>query len=202
MQIDPRANIAKFNRYVGMRDMLTTQSEQLRLKIEATGEMGLAIDSASTLIQGVAKETQEKIRVHLNSLVTKALQTVYPEDLHYFNLKFVSERNQTSVYPVLVKGENELDPLDNSGGMAEVIAFALRIALITIGKKSKVLILDEPFTGVSIERIPLVQEFLYEIGKDLGIQFLVTSHLTGFTSDNCRLLEVRKEDNVSVVTVK
>lgn len=202
MQVDPKVNIAKFNRLTGMRDMLTTQSEQLRTRLEAAGTLGLAIDSASTLIQGVATKTQEKIRVHLNSLVTKALQTVYPEDIHYFNLKFVPERGQTSVYPVLVKGENELDPLDNSGGMAEVISFALRIALITIGKRPKILVLDEPFTGVSIERIPLVQEFLYEIGKDLNIQFLVTSHITGFTSDNCRLLEVRKEDNISVVAIK
>ena len=139
--------------------------------------------------------------MHLNSLVTKALQTVYPEDIHFFDLKFVSERNQTSVYPTLIKDGNELDPLDNSGGMAEIIAFALRIALITIGKKPKILVLDEPFTGVSGMRIPFVQEFISEIGKDLGIQVLITSHIPGFTSDNCKLLEIRKEGDMSVVTV-
>ena len=197
-----RATVAKYNRLLGMQNMLASQREKLSGEIASLRALGLSIDAASTLVQDTAKETQEKIRVHLNSLVTKALQTVYPEDIHYFDLKFVSERGQTSVYPTLIKGDNELDPLDNSGGMAEIIAFALRIALMTIGKKPKLLILDEPFTGVSALRIPLVQEFLYEIGKDLGIQVLITSHIPGFSSDNCRLLEIRKENDVSVVTVR
>lgn len=200
--LDVGQTIAKYHKLVGMQSMLTAQKEKTEHEVEALRELSLAIESASTLIQDTAKETQEKIRVHLNSLVTKALQAVYPEDIHFFDLKFVSERGQTSIYPTLIKGENELDPLDNSGGMAEIIAFALRIALMTIGKKAKILILDEPFTGVSAIRIPLVQDFLQEISKDLGIQILITSHIPGFTSENCRLLEIRKEDDVSVVTIK
>lgn len=200
--VDVGQTIAKYHKLVGMQSMLTAQKEKTEYEVEVLRELSLAIESASTLIQDTAKETQEKIRVHLNSLVTKALQAVYPEDIHFFDLKFVSERGQTSIYPTLIKGENELDPLDNSGGMAEIIAFALRIALMTIGKKAKILILDEPFTGVSAVRIPLVQDFLQEISKDLGIQVLITSHIPGFTSDNCRLLEIRKEDDVSVVSIK
>lgn len=197
----PKENIAKYHRLLGMQEMLVNQHTQIVQQLDEQSSLALAIDSASALVQTIAKETQEKIRVHLNSLVTKALQTVYPEDIHFFDLKFVSERNQTSVYPTLIKDGNELDPLDNSGGMAEIIAFALRIALITIGKKPKILVLDEPFTGVSGMRIPLVQEFISEIGKDLGIQVLITSHIPGFTSDNCKLLEIRKEGDMSVVTV-
>lgn len=200
--VDVGQTIAKYHKLVGMQSMLTAQKEKTEHEVEVLRELSLAIESASTLIQDTAKETQEKIRVHLNSLVTKALQAVYPEDIHFFDLKFVSERGQTSIYPTLIKGENELDPLDNSGGMAEIIAFALRIALMTIGKKAKILILDEPFTGVSAVRIPLVQDFLQEISKDLGIQVLITSHIPGFTSDNCRLLEIRKEDDVSIVSIK
>ena len=124
-----RATVAKYNRLLGMQNMLTSQREKLSSDITSLRSLSLSIDAASTLVQDTAKETQEKIRVHLNSLVTKALQTVYPEDIHYFDLKFVSERGQTSVYPTLIKGENELDPLDNSGGMAEIIAFALRNSL-------------------------------------------------------------------------
>lgn len=197
----PKENIAKYHRLLGMQEMLVNQHTQIVQQLDEQSSLALAIDSASALVQTIAKETQEKIRVHLNSLVTKALQTVYPEYIHFFDLKFVSERNQTSVYPTLIKDGNELDPLDNSGGMAEIIAFALRIALITIGKKPKILVLDEPFTGVSGMRIPLVQEFISEIGKDLGIQVLITSHIPGFTSDNCKLLEIRKEGDMSVVTV-
>lgn len=197
----PKENIAKYHRLLGMQEMLVNQHTQIVQQLDEQSSLALAIDSASALVQTIAKETQEKIRVHLNSLVTKALQTVYPEYIHFFDLKFVSERNQTSVYPTLIKDGNELDPLDNSGGMAEIIAFALRIALITIGKKPKILVLDEPFTGVSGMRIPFVQEFISEIGKDLGIQVLITSHIPGFTSDNCKLLEIRKEGDMSVVTV-
>ncbi len=197
----PKENIAKYHRLLGMQEMLVSQHTQIVQQLDEQSSLALAIDSASALVQAIAKETQEKIRVHLNSLVTKALQTVYPEDIHFFDLKFVSERNQTSVYPTLIKDGNELDPLDNSGGMAEIIAFALRIALITIGKKPKKIVMDEPCTGVSGMRIPLVQEFISEIGKDLGIQVLITSHIPGFTSDNCKLLEIRKEGDMSVVTV-
>jgi len=197
----PKENIAKIHELRGRQKAVLVDLDKTNTDIQTFRDLQLAIEEANVLLQDVARESQEKVKVQLSSLVTKALSTIYPEESHTFHLKFVSERGQTSVYPTLMVNDNELDPMDNSGGMAEVIAFALRIALIAIGKKPKLLILDEPFTGISATRIPLVHDFIQQMGEDLHMQFVITTHLAGLTEDADKAFIVTKDGERSKVRV-
>lgn len=197
-----RKNLDRLQQYKGTQDALKHDITKISASIKAKQDLSLAIEEANVLIQEVAKESQEKIQIQLTSLVTKAIQTIYPEAGYEFIMKFTSERGQTSVYPTLILGGNELSPLDNSGGMAEVIAFSLRIALIAIGKKPKVMLLDEPFTGVSAYRLPLVKEFIEQMAVDFGMQFVITTHLKELTENSDRSFRVYKEGNFSRVKVE
>jgi DNA repair exonuclease SbcCD ATPase subunit len=196
-----KENIARIHELRGRQKATTLNLQKSSDDIQLFHDLQLAIEEASVVLQDVAKESQEKVKVQLASLVTKALTTIYPEEPYTFLLKFVSERGQTSVYPTLVLNGNELDPMDNSGGMAEVIAFALRIALIAIGKKPKLLILDEPFTGISALRIPLVHEFIQQMSEDLHMQFVITTHLDGLMEDADKSFIVLKDGEQSRVRV-
>lgn len=191
--------VQKYNQMCGARDTLKVQLEDANARHDAHQALLVTIDKVNTLVSQVAMETQVKIKVQLDGLVTKALNTIYPEEPYRFELLFTTERGQSSVYPMLFLGENEIDPLSSSGGMAEIIAFALRVALMVVGRKPKILMMDEPFTGVSRIRIPLVQQFLQELSRDLGIQFVITSHISEFT-DDCTLFRVDKVEGVSRVT--
>ena len=197
-----KENIARLHEAKGRQRALQASKSETETALRDLHDLQLAIEEASTLLQDTAKESQEKVKLQLAALVTRALHTIYPEELYHFTLKFVSERGQTSVYPTLILADNELDPLDNSGGMAEVVAFALRIALIAIGKKPKIMILDEPFTGVSAQRIPLVHDFIQQMADDLHMQFIITTHLSGLTEDASKSFHVVKEGMCSVVSTK
>lgn len=194
-----RKNINKFYEQKGILTTLKQERGGCINKLKAYEDRYSAIGEASVLIQEVAKDSQKKIKVQLSSLVTKALHTIYPEEDYIFTLNFDSKKGQTSVYPMLLLDKHELDPLDNSGGMAEVISFALRIALIALGKKDRLLVLDEPFTGVSKTRLPLVQEFIKQMGEEFDMQFIITTHLPGLTANANKSFTVTKEDGFSVI---
>lgn len=196
-----RNNCTIFQQRCGSRTSARQEFNNFSKKLTDARDKHKAIEEAILVIQDTAKDSQKKIKLQLSSLVTQALQTIYPEENCIFDLKFVPERGQTSVYPVLFVDGNELDPLANSGGMGEVISFALRIALIAIGKKDKLLILDEPFTGVSEVRLPLVHEFIHKMGEDFDMQFIITTHLPGLTSNADKSFYVSKESGCSVVRV-
>lgn len=192
-------NTSVYHQQKGVYNSLRQSRTELLAELEVLDNRHKAIEEASVLIQETAKESQETIKYQLSSLVTEALETIYPEHSCVFDLSFNSERGQTSVYPLLIIDGNELDPMDNSGGMAEIIAFALRIALIAIGKKDKILMLDEPFVGVSQARIPLVQEFLKQMGEDFEMQFIITTHIPKLTEDANKSFILSKVGKSSVV---
>jgi len=73
--------------------------------------------------------------------------------------------------------------------------------LIAIGKKPKLLILDEPFTGISALRIPLVHEFIQQMSEDLHMQFVITTHLDGLMEDADKSFIVLKDGEQSRVHV-
>ncbi len=167
----------KYNYAKGKYDTYVEQQKDIEEKYIAAKNLRKVIQDVSIIVQQTAKETQEQIKLHINALVTQALHTVYPEDLHDFELQFDLKRNTTVIEPLLISDGHELDPEDNSIGMSEVIAFALRLALLTIGKKPKFVLLDEPFTAVSTHHNVLMSEFIKQVSEDMGIQILLTSHV-------------------------
>ena len=162
-----KENIARLHEAKGRQRALQASKSETETAIHDLHDLQLAIEEASTLLQDTAKESQEKVKLQLAALVTRALHTIYPEELYHFTLKFVSERGQTSVYPTLILADNELDPLDNSGGMAEVVSFALRIALIAIGKKPKIMILDDSTSAVDTATDIKIRTALKQKLKDM-----------------------------------
>lgn len=131
---------------------------------------------AQALLQKVAKDTQEQLKFHLESLVQSALDSVFP-GVYTFQLEFKLARGKTEAEIYLDKDGERINPMDSSGGgVVDVVAFALRVATWAIGRTDNVLILDEPFKWLSVGLRPLAGDILKGLSKRLGLQVIMVTH--------------------------
>ena len=95
-----------------------------------------------------------------------------------FEIEFTAKRGKTEAKVWLLKDGRRSDPRDDSGGVRDVVSLGLRLAKLLMERpaKRRMLILDEPFKGVSKKYRPRVAELIDRLSKDLKVQFLITTH--------------------------
>ena len=166
------------------------EKEQEKLKYNKDRyECGL---KATVVAQEVAKRTQQKLEFHISSVVTMALAAVFP-DPYEFKIDFVSRRNRTECDLLFVGDGWEAHPMNCSGGgPKDVASFALRCAFWSLNKTRATIVLDEPFRYLSRDLQPKAGELLRILSDNLGIQFIVTTHVNDITEVADRVFEVTK----------
>jgi DNA repair exonuclease SbcCD ATPase subunit len=139
----------------------------------------IRIEQSQIIIQNVAQQTQESLSWYINDMVTAAIEAVFPEDGFQFFLEFVQRRGRTEADLFLADSKgNRIKPSDaEGGGLVNVVAFALRVALWSLTKASRaVLILDEPFHFLhSRDAHAKVAELLSTISERLGLQIIMVT---------------------------
>jgi len=158
---------------------------------------------ALEIIQVISKLTQQELEIHISELVSLALEAVFPRP-YKLVLSFELRRNRSEA-DLLLEDEdgNRVNPMDSvGGGVVDVAAFALRIALFTLKqpRPNNVIIVDEPFKFLhSIELQAQVGILLKEISRKLKIQLIVVSDqkIMSEAADKCFLIENKK--GVSVI---
>ena len=153
--------------------MAATESDRERLKLEA-----LDIEESGIILQVVAQKTQEQVGIYLDDMVTAGTEAVFPNDTDYvFKADFVQRRGQTEVDLMLAdKDGHRIRPSDqDGGGLVDVVAFLLRVALWTLGRDTRpVIILDEPFRNLhGREDQRRASELIGRLSERLGIQFII-----------------------------
>ena len=135
-----------------------------------------AQENALALVQQVARETMDQLKLRIESIVQEALDAVFPEGGKFkVDYETKNDRTQASIY-IEVDGER-MDPLaDDGGGLADVLAFALRLVAWSLGKSENTLILDEPGKGVSKEYRPMLIEMISGLSSQLGLQTIIVTH--------------------------
>jgi DNA repair exonuclease SbcCD ATPase subunit len=92
-----------------------------------------------------------------------------------FTLKMVTRRNQLEA-DIMVDGMDDILN-SNAGGVANIVAFAMRFVLWSFSpKKRNVIILDEPFKDLSKEYQHNVAEMVSALAKKTGAQIIMVSH--------------------------
>jgi len=196
---------------IGLRKKFQENMGRRQLLIEncATAESSLKknlIDyenclKARTVVQTVAKSTQERIELHLSNLVTMALATVFP-DPYTFSLRFVERRNTTEADLIFSKNGNETDDLLNTGGggVADIASFALRIALWSLKKTRATFILDEPDKFLhNPEYQTKASELMKELCDKLGIQIILVSDQERIIAAADKVIRISNKNGVSEV---
>jgi len=139
------------------------------------------LESTQKIIQTVSQSVQEKAHKQISGVVASCLESVFGDE-YSFRIDFVPKRGRTEAQLVLVnQGQDVLDPLnEDSGGVADVASFALRIACIILAKPNvrKLVVLDEPFKFVSEEYRPAIIEMIERLSEDFDIQFIMVTHIS------------------------
>lgn len=157
---------------------------------------------ATVLIQETAKETQDRLRIHVQDLVQSALSSVFP-GVYDFRLVFTPRRGRTEVDIFLDKDGAQINPMDSSGGgVVDVVSFALRVVSWSISGTEPTLIFDEPLKWVSRNLRPRCAELMSELSRRLGIQMIFVTHDEELVQVADRVIIVDQKRRRSFVTIR
>jgi DNA repair exonuclease SbcCD ATPase subunit len=151
------------------------------------------LEKAQIFLQKVAQDTQNQLRFHIKDIVQLCLDTIWPGEV-VFDVLFEINRGKTEARLIFVVDGEEVDPLDaDGGGLVQVAAFALRIAVWTLGTTRNSIVLDEPFVALSDNLQPLAAEVIKELSDKLGLQFIMVTHRKELTGIADRIFEVNRK---------
>lgn len=183
-----------------IENSINTQKSKLRL---LTREL-THIEQAQTILQTVARMTQEELEYHISDVVSLALSVVFDEP-YELKLDFEIRRGKTEADIWFVRNGEKIHPLSASGGGAvDVASFALRVALWSLSAKQhrNVLILDEPFKFLSSNLQARAGEMLKQISKKLGLQIIMVSHIPDLIESADRTFDVMIKNGISEVKTR
>lgn len=194
----------------GRREVL---QEQLTAHIErkaAIEKRQEAVVMVQAIIQKVALETQEQIRVHLEDIVQKCLDTVFPDE-YSFKMAFDISRGKTEINLKFYVEDEETDPIEaEGGGLVDIAVLGLRIAAWTLSGTRNVMIFDESLKWLSRDLQQRGAQIIRELSHALNLQFIFASHIPEIIDVADRVFEVelekrainKKPYRVSKVSVK
>ncbi len=175
------------------RSVLVKQRKTERDKRAALEQDEKDLTKARAVIQQAALDTQGHLQTRLSSLVSSALEAVFPGQGLDFRLTFEPKRGRTEC--LLEVGENGVynPPLEaHGGGVVDVVSFALRMSFWSMQRTRPVLVLDEPFKFLSADLIPLAADMMRAMSDKLGLQILMVSHISDFEGIADRVFKLQR----------
>lgn len=150
-----------------------------KTKLAELAELEKDLAEATGIAQRVAQGVQHQAHRRIARIVTRALEAVF-EDPYVFKILFERKRSKTEAQLVFERdGVQVADPLDSaSGGVADVAAFALRVACLVLSTppKRRFLALDEAFKNVRAHNRPAVRRMVEALATELGLQVLMITN--------------------------
>lgn len=133
---------------------------------------------AQEIIQKVAQETQQQLEWHISDIVTLALKSVF-HNPYAFQTEFNLKRGKTECKMYFKRNGHKINPIDEAGGgVVDVAAFALRIAIWSLAKPKwrNTLVLDEPFKNINDKTRRIhkkIAKTVKMLSQKLNLQFIV-----------------------------
>lgn len=204
-----KSYITKINKCKGKFESLLERKNDIDANLSKLIIRQKSLEEAQVFIQEIAKITQEQLKFHLTDVVNLAIATCFPDVV--FDIDFKISNNRTVANLIYRQGDYEIDPMSSSGGgLVDLTAFALRIALWNIGHSDNVIIFDEPLKWLQPKELQIEAfRVMKELSKKMSIQFILVANSVG--SENIleiadRIFEVKQiNDNgykVSKVIVR
>jgi DNA repair ATPase RecN len=153
---------------------VSDERKNLAKSVQALEDTG----TARKVAQEVAQQLQQKAHSQIAGIVTKCLGLVFDEP-YEFKIEFEQKRGKTEAKLLFREGVHDMNPMEEgSGGVIDVAAFALRLTnlMLATPKLRKLIVLDEPFKGISIENAPKIGRMLKVLAKELKVQIVFVTH--------------------------
>jgi len=181
------------NKQIGKRELLQKEKNSYDNKIKLLESRIISIEKAQIFIQKVAKETQEKLRYHIEDIVQMALDACNLEE-YEFRVKFEIKRGKTEADLIYLKDDQPVNPIDaTGGGVVDITAFALRIAAWSLSKTDNLIIFDEPFKHISKNLRNQAGEILNKLSKKLNLQMIIVTHDEEIMNNSDKIFRVKLE---------
>lgn len=138
-----------------------------------------AVVRARSVVAAAARAAQQQASEAIAAAVTTCLAAVFGGDAYGFKIGMTERRGRTEADLSLTRGGGEFDPLSAAGGgVVDVLAFALRLADVVLGRpaRRRLLVLDEPFRHLSRDYAPTAAALLERLAADLDLQIVMVTH--------------------------
>lgn len=159
------------------RDWFLEKSEAVDKEISQFRKSLISLEEAQIFLQDVAQQTQSQLRFHIRDIVQLCLDSVWEGEVE-FDLIYEIKRGKTEARLVFMVDGEEVNPLEqDGGGLVHLAAFALRIAVWTLGNTRNTIVLDEPLGALQPKELQL-QGFrmIKELSEKLGLQFIIVKN--------------------------
>ena len=200
----PRALIffeKKYERLAAREELLYENLNEKEISLEVEQDELEELTQVRYVLTEVSRHTQEQFKLHIESLVTMAIESVFIDRKFVFVLKFEHKSNRIVCEPLIMENGEEFKPKDElGGGIIDIISFALRIVLWTMEnpQKRNTLIFDEPFKFTG-KLSKLAGRMMQELSHKLNIQIIMITHDDTLTEIADRAWHVDFDGKISTV---
>lgn len=196
----------KFAMKKNMKKQILKKLDDKNQELTKINEMMDVLEQVRILFRRVSEYAREQIKQQIEMLVTHCLQFVFGPNLEFkIELSEMRGKADAEFYVISVFNDMKVKtkPQDaRGGGIVDVIALALRIAVLqsTSSYGNGPLILDEPAKHVSSEFIANVAQFLKQISEVFHRQIIMITHNQYLSEIADLSYRVELKDGYSVVT--
>jgi DNA repair exonuclease SbcCD ATPase subunit len=192
----------EYNQRRGQQQTIQKELSTKETTAKDLSEELLDLEECRLIVQDVSKQAQDRLAKTLNNIVSTALDTVF-ENPYQFDIRIESKSNVIQATPILVRNGEDFDIQADVGyGVVNVIALALRVALLSLQKvKNNVLIIDEPFKEINDPtQMEGACRLLQVMSQQLKLQFIIVTGEDSVRQVADKLFQVKKVGDVSVTT--
>jgi len=166
---------------ISQRDHLRRKVREERKEKRRASSRLIHAKRAQRILQTIAEDLQNRTHRQISLVATRCLEIVFG-DRYKLLIRFDQKRGKTEAHLLFERDDGLLlHPLkESSGGVADVAAFALRLAGILLSRPEgrRTIVLDEPFKNVRGEIYQeRVREMLEQISEEMGLQFIINSDM-------------------------
>ena len=174
------------NKIIGklaLLDNYEAEYKTVEAKMDKAKENQRVYIQATQLLRDLYEQSQERFHKQIQEIVTYCLKEVFGEEAYEFQIKFSQKRNQVEASLLFVREGEEFNPLQAAGGgILSVACFALRLAVIYLTKRNvrSIMILDEPFSQLSVEYRDRMAVLMNKLADQFDFQFILITHADEF----------------------
>ena len=185
--------------------LLIRQVSSMEQRILAlVASLGVAKEALGFLTN-FADSRRGSMKGKIESVVSEALRLIYG-DSYGVSLSYGFKNNRSSLEIEMVRnttaGEVRRDMGGFGGGVADTISVPLRLMVLVGSRKTdRVVILDECWKHLDLERIESVGKFIRALAEQLGMQVLFVTHHQQLQGYADRVYQFSEVDGKSVVKV-
>jgi len=170
---------------------LQTSLQEVQREIDKTAQRCALLQETLDYCKAYRAKRVEGVLAQVAQLVNSLLEVIDP------HLKFsveVSTENATCQLKITKEGEQFEPRFELGGGVIDVVAAGLRLGLWSMGSRTPLLVLDEPFRFLSRNYKPLIASLLEEIVKEMPhVSILMVTHDPDLIPSGARIYDLTEK---------